>query len=96
MNIARLPLIKVLRDAKVLLALPGNEFVWSTWESAVDALREIDGIIEQLQSGKRFNKTRVTVLFAPTGPIQEVSESSGWGAEFLKLAHRFDLFVTLA
>jgi len=29
-------------------------------------------------------------LFAPTGPIQEVSLSSGWGQEFLELAERFD------
>ena len=30
------------------------------------------------------------VLFAPTGPIQEVSLSSGWGKEFLALSERFD------
>jgi hypothetical protein len=30
------------------------------------------------------------VLFAPTGPIQEVSVSSGWGDAFLELADRFD------
>ena len=30
------------------------------------------------------------VLFAPTGPVQEVSISSGWGEEFLTLASRFD------
>ncbi|HEX8181606.1 MAG TPA: hypothetical protein VF525_18845 [Pyrinomonadaceae bacterium] len=30
------------------------------------------------------------VLFAPTGPMQEVSLSSGWGEEFLALAERFD------
>ena len=32
----------------------------------------------------------IRVLFAPTGPIQEVSLSSGWGHEFIKLAERFD------
>ena len=30
-------------------------------------------------------------LFLPTGPIQEVSLSSGWGDEFVALADRFDL-----
>jgi hypothetical protein len=29
-------------------------------------------------------------LFAPTGPIQEVSLSSGWGDMFLELAKRMD------
>jgi hypothetical protein len=32
----------------------------------------------------------LSILFAPTGPIQEVSLSSGWGGEFLKLASTFD------
>jgi hypothetical protein len=32
----------------------------------------------------------VSVLFAPTGPIQEVSLSSGWSETFLKVAERFD------
>jgi hypothetical protein len=30
------------------------------------------------------------VLFAPTGPLQELSLSSGWADDFLKLASRFD------
>ena len=30
------------------------------------------------------------MLFAPTGPIQEVSLSSGWGDVFIELAERFD------
>ena len=30
------------------------------------------------------------LLFAPTGSIQEVSISSGWGQEFLSLSARFD------
>jgi hypothetical protein len=29
-------------------------------------------------------------LFAPTGPLQETSMASGWAAEFLALAARFD------
>jgi hypothetical protein len=32
----------------------------------------------------------LSVLFAPTGPVQEVSVSSGWGDEFLILANEFD------
>jgi hypothetical protein len=33
-------------------------------------------------------------LFATTGPLQEVSLRSGWGAEFLALAARFDAAMT--
>jgi hypothetical protein len=31
-----------------------------------------------------------TVLFAPTGPLQEISISNGWSEIFLKLAEEFD------
>jgi hypothetical protein len=33
-------------------------------------------------------------VFAPTGPLQEVSLRSGWGAEFLAFAARFDAAMT--
>ena len=32
----------------------------------------------------------MSVLFAPTGPMQELSIDSGWGQEFIALADRFD------
>lgn len=32
----------------------------------------------------------VAIAFTSTGPMQEVSLSSGWGQEFLALAKRFD------
>jgi hypothetical protein len=38
----------------------------------------------------------IEVLFAPTGPIQEVSMSSGWSREFLRLAERFDEAYAIA
>ena len=35
----------------------------------------------------------LALLFAPTGNIQEVAESSGWSHEFLALAKRFDAAI---
>lgn len=86
----RRSLIRVLEDARVLLARPENDYSWSSWHDTAHALAEIDGYILQLREGKSPNKTTLEVLFAPTGPIQEVSLSSGWSKDFLKLADRFD------
>jgi len=80
-------LIKVLRQARVLLALESNDFSWSSWRDQDQALSEIDSHITALENG---SIPEIGVLFAPTGPIQEVSLSSGWGQEFLELAERFD------
>jgi len=89
-------LATVLLEAREYLTRPENDFAWSSWADAGAALREIDGLIECIRSGKLPPQGDLTVLFAPTGPIQEVSLSSGWGEEFLALAKRFDAVVEAA
>lgn len=89
-------LLEVLRNARELLARPDNDFAWSSWHGAEDAMREIDGLIVRIEAGSLPERSDVTVLFLPTGPIQEVSVSSGWGREFLALADRLDAAVDRA
>ena len=73
----RQQLVEVLREARALLALPGNDFAWSSWEDAPAALAELDQQIAAIESGQLPAKLDLEVLFAPTGPMQEVSLSSG-------------------
>lgn len=87
-------LVSVLREAEDFLKRPNNDFAWSPWDNAADALREIDGLISRIESGDMPKRIDLEILFAPTGPIQEVSLSSGWGQEFLALAERFDAAVS--
>lgn len=82
-------LIAVFTRAREALDQPDNDFSWSSWRDAADALAEIDGVIAALRAGS-MPQTQMQVLFAPTGPMQEVSLSSGWGYAFLKLADDFD------
>jgi hypothetical protein len=86
-------LVKVLREAREFLARPDNDFVWSRWDSAADAIREFDALTAQIVSGDTSHRSDLELLFAPTGSIQEVSISSGWGEEFLTLAARFDAVI---
>jgi hypothetical protein len=83
-------LLAVFVRAREALSHPDNDFAWSSWRDADDALREIDGIIAKLRSGTLPDKLQMQVLFAPTGPIQEVSLSSGWAQGFVELAEDFD------
>jgi hypothetical protein len=83
-------LISVLEETRRLLDAPGNDFTWSSWDGREDALNEIDEILSVLRSGSLPTSLTLETLFAPTGPIQEVSLSSGWGSEFIKLSERFD------
>ena len=83
-------LISVFEETRELVAAPGNDFSWSSWVGRDDAVEEIDDILSVLRAGAVPKGLSMEVLFAPTGPMQEVSLSSGWGGEFLTLAERFD------
>jgi hypothetical protein len=83
-------LIELLTRVRRLLLLPDNDFAWSSWEDADAATREIDSLIGSLSAGQLPPRLDLSVLFAPTGPIQEVGLSSGWGDEFLTIAEQFD------
>jgi len=80
-------LIAILKETRTFLALAENDFSWSSWVDQDQATSEIDSIIAELEHG---SVPDINTLFAPTGPIQEVSIDSGWGIEFLELAERFD------
>lgn len=91
----RAELLAVLQTARRLLAQPANDFVWSDWAGRDAALAEIDGLIARITGGDLPPQLEVSVLFAPTGPIQEVSLSSGWAQTFLALGERFDAIERL-
>ncbi|WP_144126591.1 hypothetical protein [Catellatospora sichuanensis] len=82
-------LVMVLGEVRAWLARPDNDFSWSSFLDADAALVEIDGLTAVVRAEGRVPFS-LSVLFAPTGPIQEVALSSGWGEEFLTLAARFD------
>jgi hypothetical protein len=86
-------LISVIKETRNYLAREGNAYSWSSWNDREQALAEIDSILSQLENG---SVPDIEVLFAPTGPIQEVSMSSGWSLDFLNLAERFDKAYAIA
>lgn len=80
-------LVHVFEDAKRLLSRSENDYSYSSWEDNADAIAEIDAILAALRTGEL---PRSAILFAPTGPMQEVAICSGWGGDFLDLADRYD------
>ena len=83
-------LIQILEAAQGVLALPDSEFMWSWWDTAEEAQKHLADLIGQVKGGKLPNRDKVSVLFLPTGPLQEVSISSGWGEAFNIVADKFD------
>jgi len=83
-------LLSIFLRVREAIARPENDFLWSSWRDASHALDELDDIIATLRAGQMPDRPQMGVLFAPTGPIQEVSLSSGWADEFMVLADAFD------
>jgi len=83
-------LLDIFHRARDLVARPDNDFAWSSWRDAEHALEEIDAIISRLRNGETAGTSSMAILFSPTGPMQELSLSSGWGNRFLQLASEFD------
>jgi len=83
-------LIHVLESALELVELPGNDFCWSSWEDVGEAKVELELLLQLLRTGGVPRRSSISILFAPTGPLQEVSVSSGWGEAFLTIAERYD------
>ena len=94
MNDVHRELIDVFKEARTLLARADNNFLWSTWQDSDDAIRTLDELTSQIERGLLPERSYLSSLFAPTGPIQEVSISSGWGEDFLAIAQRFDTAVS--
>lgn len=55
--------------------------------------KHLRAAISALESGTPVDLELLSVLFAPTGDIQETSLANGWGDEFLSLARALDAFL---
>ena len=75
---------------------PENDFTRSSWRDRDHALQEIDALIAAATTGSHPPVAEAAVLFLPTGPLQEVALASQWGAEFLRLAERFEAVTRTA
>ena len=82
-------MLAVLAEVRELLARPDANFIWSSFLDADSAVVEVDAIAAAVRAGGP-PPAMLGVLFAPTGPVQEVAISSGWGDHFLTLAARYD------
>ena len=83
-------LMTILCETQQLLNREGNDFSLSSWNDAREANAEIERQLQRIEQADYSDLLNLRVLYAPTGPIQEVSVSSGWGNEFLAVAERFD------
>jgi hypothetical protein len=82
-------LLAILATTKILLSHSTQDGFGL--EYPTDAAQQIDQIIDSIffKSGKTLPKYW-SILFAPTGPLQEIAIANGWSDIYLKLSEEFD------
>ena len=85
--------INVLKKTKAIIKDIDIDVAWSRFDSEEDVIAALDDHIENLLSHNFSNIWDLIILFAPTGSLQEISISNGWGAEYLALASEFDTAI---
>ena len=51
---------------------------------------KLNSTLEQINEGESVNINELTILFSPTGFLQEISIENNWSGDFLELAAVFD------
>ncbi len=82
--------IKVLKDVLEFIATGDTDVAWSHYETEEEAVIDLKAHIAKLENDDFSAIEDIKILFAPTGPLQEISLSNGWGNSFLGLAEKFD------
>jgi hypothetical protein len=74
--------IKVLQEVIELLQRPETEVMYSQYNSAEEAITDLDDHLSRLLEGDISKIQELKLLFAPTGSLQDISIDSGWGDRF--------------
>ena len=84
-------LLRVLARCRELVANSEN----SDWSciSVPGILRSLDAGLNAVSAETRPDVDELSLLFLPTGPLQETSMSNGWTDEFLTLSSEFDALI---
>jgi hypothetical protein len=85
----KLKLLSVLATTKELL-LRSKKEGWAD-EKPDEMVLEINKIISHLiDPGQNHLPEFAQIIYAPTGPIQEIAMSNGWVDEYMSLSAEFD------
>jgi hypothetical protein len=91
----KIELLTLLDKVLDLVSLPGNDFIFSSWSGVDEAAREIQRYRSEILQDDFTHLARLEVIFSPTGPLQELSLSNGWGTKFIDLAEKFDWVIKM-
>jgi hypothetical protein len=83
-------LIKILIEVKGIIDSPHTVLLWSKYNTVEELLQDIDSFIVRLRCQDYSVIKELTVLFGPTGSLQEISIDSGWSEKYIEIANKVD------
>ena len=86
-------LIKLLNKIIELVSTRDTNMVWSTYDTKEVLILELKNYIQRLQNNDFSPIEQLINLFLPTGDLQEIAISSGWGEEYLSISKKFDVLI---
>ena len=75
---------------KFLIAQPSTDVCWSRYNTPDEVICDLEIIENGVLNKDLESIDRLLFLLAPTGDLQEISLSSGWGDEFLDIAETME------
>lgn len=83
-------IIEILKEVRDIIDSPDTDVAWSRYNTVEEVVEDLELHIKKMTINEESAIENLKVLFAPTGSLQEISISSGWGCKFLEIASRFD------
>ncbi|MHA1989025.1 MAG: hypothetical protein ACW98D_20585 [Promethearchaeota archaeon] len=83
-------LIRLLNEIIEIVNTRDTKMVWSTIDTKEELLLELENHIQRFQNNDFSSIEQLIGLFLPTGDLQEIAISSGWGEEYLSISKKFD------
>ena len=70
--------------------IPDTDMIFTRYENVKDYTNYLEQLLIKIKTGDIEALYKLKLEFAPTGNLQELSISNGWGKAFLKIAEEFD------
>lgn len=86
-------LLDIFNEIKDIVDNPNTDMTWTTYCNEKEFVQELDTLIDDFKKGDRGCIDKLKWLFVPTGILQEISLSNGWGERYTELSEEFDKLI---
>ncbi|WIX80882.1 hypothetical protein QRX50_09005 [Amycolatopsis carbonis] len=83
-------LCEVITGLLNILRTGEHDVTWSSYRSTDDAAAELEELKRRIKRGDAQAEQRFAELCLPTGALEEIAVSSGWGLAWVELTRRID------